>query len=140
MSVQDKIKDNNNDVKNAEIVVQKQKGKQGQKDSSFKKSKFDIIKAVVNQKNGIMISDEYIDGKSKLKIQCENAHVFEMVPGNIIGNHWCRMCVIENPNSVLSLSEAKKMIFLIKLKSTLKMIYLGSVIQLLTNTKIEIHP
>ncbi len=83
---------------------------QGILDDVFKKHKFESIEAIVNEKNGVMISDKYIDGSSKLKIKCEKSHVFEILPGNITsGDHWCHTCRIEeNPNSVMSMSNAKK--------------------------------
>lgn len=39
-----------------------------------------------------LLSTEYKDSKSKLEIQCENGHVFEMAWGDVSQNKWCMKC------------------------------------------------
>ena len=39
-----------------------------------------------------ILSTEYINSKSKIKVRCSKGHTFEMIPNNIRSGRWCRKC------------------------------------------------
>jgi len=54
---------------------------------------FQRLKKYVKDKGGKVLSEEYIDSKTKMRFQCENDHIWETRPNNIVsGGHWCSKC------------------------------------------------
>lgn len=48
-------------------------------------------KIIEDKNNGIMFSD-YINGHTPIVCACENGHVFEVTPANLLGGRWCPDC------------------------------------------------
>ena len=44
----------------------------------------------------VILSEEYVNIKFRLKWQCKNGHTWESAPTNILRNHWCPECGGEN--------------------------------------------
>jgi len=53
----------------------------------------DEERAIIESKGGVLLSDRYIDAKSKLDIVCGNGHKFSACSGSIKQGHWCPYCV-----------------------------------------------
>ncbi|OED36605.1 hypothetical protein AB834_02920, partial [PVC group bacterium (ex Bugula neritina AB1)] len=70
----------------------------------FWEENFDRIKDIVISKRGIILSKEYKGSNIKIKIQCENNHVFHISPSKIKTNRWCRSCGIEKRASLRRLT------------------------------------
>jgi hypothetical protein len=62
-------------------------------------TEFDEIKNIIEQKNGICISEKYINTRVKLKIKCKNdSHpIFEMNSNDLKRNRWCKLCAHNAP-------------------------------------------
>lgn len=60
---------------------------------------FDEIKQIITKRNGICISDKYINTKHKLKIKCSNEQhpIFEMNSNDLKRNRWCKLCAHNAP-------------------------------------------
>lgn len=60
---------------------------------SSKEELYERLKNVVESKNGILLSKEYIKSKTKYKIKCQKGHIFEMSADKITGRgDWCPYC------------------------------------------------
>ena len=55
------------------------------------------LKHIIESKEGICISDKYINTKVKLQIQCKNNHIFEMNSTDLKRNRWCKLCAHNAP-------------------------------------------
>ena len=64
------------------------------KHSAVEKRTIEYIKGKIENlhKGSKVLSTEYKDSKSKLEIQCEKGHTFDMTWGDISQNHWCTKC------------------------------------------------
>jgi glutaredoxin len=47
---------------------------------------------LAKKKNGVCLSDKYINNRTKLKWQCENGHIWETTASSIIQGNWCPQC------------------------------------------------
>lgn len=61
-----------------------------------KKNTYDCVKLIVESKNGILLSAEYLGNKFPLKILCENNHIFETNFNYIVSGNWCKYCMQQN--------------------------------------------
>jgi hypothetical protein len=52
----------------------------------------DYIKFVVTEKGGEWVFGIYRNSLSKIKIKCQNGHVWETTIGSILAKHWCPEC------------------------------------------------
>lgn len=50
------------------------------------------FEATIKSKGGQLLSKEYVNSKTKLSLVCENGHVLEMFPQNLLRGHWCKIC------------------------------------------------
>ena len=82
-----------------------------------KKYTLEEIKKYIEGFNHKLLSEEYINNKTKLKFQCPNNHIFEMSYGHFQQNNRCPECFV---NKKLTFSEIKEYIesFNYKLLST----------------------
>lgn len=62
----------------------------------MKKLSYEYVKKYIEDRNCILISKEYKGNKDKLKIKCENGHVFEMSFNTFKSGHRCKECSIKN--------------------------------------------
>jgi hypothetical protein len=55
---------------------------------------YDEVKEIVECKNGTLLSttNDLVNKNSKLKIQCENGHIWTPPYNSIMNNHWCPKC------------------------------------------------
>lgn len=54
---------------------------------------YDIVKKGVEDRGGILLSEEYVSATSGLKIKCSNGHITETLSWNSIQNgRWCKDC------------------------------------------------
>lgn len=62
------------------------------------KTKYTIqfFKDYAANKNGACLSNEYINGETKLLWECEESHQWEAQPKKILEGSWCPECAIEN--------------------------------------------
>lgn len=70
---------------------------------------------IAQQKGGKCLSDNYIDGRTKLTWKCSSGHIWESRPINITRGSWCPLCAIANLGSERRLS-IQDMIVLAELK------------------------
>jgi len=70
-------------------------------------SKIDIkeMQRIASVKQGLCLSNEYIDAKTHLKWQCKEGHVWSAKPSNIKTGHWCPECA---ENKKLDLKEMQQ--------------------------------
>jgi hypothetical protein len=69
---------------------------------------FEELKKIIENKNGICISDKYINTKHKLKVQCKNYHIFEINSNDLKRNRWCKLCSHNAPVTKDSINEIIK--------------------------------
>lgn len=50
------------------------------------------MKAIAISRGGKCLSNDYINGKTKLKWQCSEGHIWEARPRTIKAGHWCNEC------------------------------------------------
>ncbi len=62
----------------------------------YKINKLEEIKNYVVQKKGVLLSNKYINNKTKLEIKCEHNHIFEAVSYAIKKGVWCTQCHLNN--------------------------------------------
>jgi len=60
-----------------------------EKQVALKDLKNDIERSYPGSK---VISTEYINANTKIKVQCSEGHVFEITPISIKNDHWCQSC------------------------------------------------
>lgn len=67
-------------------------------------SRFDFLKEVALERGGELLSESYNTGRTKLRWQCKENHVWDATPENILGNKakkgtWCPECADETRNA-----------------------------------------
>src|SRR5690606_17016803 len=51
------------------------------------------MQKIAKEKNGLCLSDIYINANTKLTWKCEHGHIFDMTPSNVLNKKtWCRTC------------------------------------------------
>ena len=50
------------------------------------------MKMIARERNGLCLSKEYGNSKTKLMWQCELGHVWDAIPNSIIRGSWCPIC------------------------------------------------
>jgi len=55
-------------------------------------SKLEEIRTIINQKNGELLSKEYIDFRTKLTVKCSNNHIWHPSAQAIKRGNWCQVC------------------------------------------------
>lgn len=55
------------------------------------------LKKIIESKNGLCISDKYINTKHKLQVKCSNNHIFEINSTDLKRNRWCKLCAHNAP-------------------------------------------
>lgn len=65
------------------------------KGSSVKHS-YDYVKSVIESKGIKLLSEEYVNCTRKLKLMCENGHIYNQTFNDFINEHKCMQCQIEN--------------------------------------------
>lgn len=60
---------------------------------------FEELKQIIEKRNGICISDKYINTKYKLKVKCKNENhpIFEINSSDLKRNRWCKLCAHNAP-------------------------------------------
>ncbi len=58
----------------------------------FSKDNLSNLKKIAKKREGICLSKEYINARSKLKWQCKEGHIWEAIPDSIKRGSWCRKC------------------------------------------------
>lgn len=58
---------------------------------------YNTTKDIVTKKNGILLEDEskFVNRVQKLKIKCDNNHIFYMSSKHLVSDHWCPMCAYD---------------------------------------------
>lgn len=59
-----------------------------------KKNDINMIKQVIESKNGKLLTKEYINSKKKIEIICEKGHCFNISWSNLKTGRWCKKCAI----------------------------------------------
>lgn len=57
-----------------------------------KKYFFEKINKVVKAKDAFLLSTEYVDKNTKVKVKCCNSHIFTIRPHDLLRGHWCSKC------------------------------------------------
>ena len=52
----------------------------------------DVRKIVEDQRGGKLHSTEYVNNRTKMKVECEYKHNFEIIPSDLTQGHWCAEC------------------------------------------------
>ena len=72
-----------------------------------KKYTLEQVRTEIQKRNGILLSNEYINCKIPLQIKCINNHIFNTRFNNIIQGSWCKFCA---KNVKYDISQVKKII------------------------------
>ncbi|PQP90949.1 hypothetical protein CPT76_03795 [Paenibacillus sp. AR247] len=63
-------------------------------DDFYKSSKvLEELRSLAESRNGKLLSNHYINDKSKVRWQCAEGHIWEAIPNNIKNNSWCPYCL-----------------------------------------------
>lgn len=57
---------------------------------------YDVVKKYIEDKNYKLLSEEYINNRTKLKLQCPKGHIFDMCFSNFKTGQRCPICAKEN--------------------------------------------
>ncbi len=49
-------------------------------------------KQMAVHKDGLCISNQYINSREKLTMKCQNNHIFEITPTELRQGRWCKIC------------------------------------------------
>ncbi len=67
-----------------------------------KKLYFEKLKKYIKQKGGECLLDKYINARTKIKIRCENDHIWESTSDNIINKGaWCQRCYFDKKKNTI---------------------------------------
>ncbi len=76
------------------------------RDSPRMKAKLFELTELARSRGGLLLSDEYVGGKSKLRWQCGKGHVWDSTPDSVLKlGTWCPVCAGNQPKSLQSLQE-----------------------------------
>ncbi len=53
---------------------------------------YDQLKEIIEGKGGKLLSDEYINSRTKVELRCNKSHTWKSKPDHIKGNRWCPYC------------------------------------------------
>ena len=67
---------------------------------------FNYYKNIIKNKEGNIISTEYVDSSTKIKYKCKNDHQVETLPRGLKQGRWCKIC---NQNRLLNKDGKAKM-------------------------------
>ena len=88
----------------------------GKTNRKFKEIK-DLKIILKEEFNGELLSDVYENNETKLKIKCENGHIFWSIWGNISQGKWCSECNKERKRRDKTKKDIKKIQLIIKNKN-----------------------
>jgi len=60
--------------------------------SNCYKSTIEEVAQEINSKGGVLLSTEYKNNKTKIKVKCSKGHIWETRLNDIRNNHWCPDC------------------------------------------------
>ncbi|MFS0558880.1 zinc-ribbon domain-containing protein [Brevibacillus sp. 179-C9.3 HS] len=63
------------------------------------------LRTLAESRNGKLLSNHYINDKSKVRWQCAEGHTWEAIPNNIKNNSWCPYCSGLMRKSILDMHE-----------------------------------
>lgn len=73
-------------------------------------NRLEYLKEIIQNKLGELISTEYKNRNSLLKLQCNQKHIWETKAYNIFNGHWCPSCCKDNSHlDELNESRSKKL-------------------------------
>nr|QBK88384.1 MAG: hypothetical protein LCMiAC01_00480 [Mimivirus LCMiAC01] len=58
----------------------------------YYKERLEVFNKIIKQKNGVLLSNTYIDYNTKLDIICINNHKFSLLPNHLTSGIWCIKC------------------------------------------------
>lgn len=70
-----------------------------------KKIKIEVVRKLVELKGGILLSEKYINSKTKLEVLCELGHTFYPNWDHLKQGSWCKKC---SGNTKLTINECQK--------------------------------
>ncbi len=76
-----------------------------------RKADFNEILSIIKGRQGLCLQTNYENSKSKIKIKCNEGHVWETLPSNLKKGHWCPACANQEKltlDSLKELAESKK--------------------------------
>jgi len=77
--------------------------------AGLKKRTIVEMKEFAESRGGKCLSKKYINGKTKLRWQCDNGHIWEAVPNSVInGNSWCSECAGLNKRTIEDMQSIAK--------------------------------
>jgi len=60
--------------------------------AGLKKSTIEEMREIAEERGGKCLSEEYVNGRTKLTWQCKDNHQWEATPASIKQGHWCPLC------------------------------------------------
>ncbi|MFX1294283.1 MAG: hypothetical protein ACFFD2_05420 [Promethearchaeota archaeon] len=73
-----------------------------------------------------ILSTEFVNTKTKIRIQCAEGHAFEITPNHIKRGHWCRRCAVKEVGLKNRLTFEERQRALEDLKDVVEMLHPGS--------------
>ena len=74
----------------------------------LKKLTLEEMQEIAKKKNGRCLSTEYINSKTKLEWECEEGHIWEAQPGNVVNGTWCLICGGKEKLSIKDMQQIAK--------------------------------
>ncbi len=59
---------------------------------NWKEDRLKTIKQIAIKKGGRCLSEEYVNGITKLEFECSKGHTWKAIPQSIITGSWCGEC------------------------------------------------
>jgi hypothetical protein len=76
-----------------------------------KKGSINEFRKLIESKGGICVGTEYVNGRTKIPVLCEEGHSFEIRPSDVKAGYWCMKCSIKRRSDKRrgSIDELKKL-------------------------------
>ena len=62
----------------------------------------DQLRTLIEERGGVLLSDEYGSAKTKIRARCADGHEFSVTPDNLKRGRWCRECKRQNQSKRLA--------------------------------------
>ena len=58
----------------------------------MKETRLQIVRDLIENRGGVLLSTEFVSAKSKLKVRCDQGHEFDATADNLKRKRWCPVC------------------------------------------------
>lgn len=78
-----------------------------------KKGRLDRLRRIATERGGVLLTTEYVDGRTKMRLQCGEFHHFKKCPEDLLRDQWCPTCGRAKASAVkraISLARLRKVV------------------------------